>query len=961
MPLDFRAVLEVLADAAIVSDASGRITFLNAAAHTLLGWSKDQLIGRPLTTIMPERMRAAHEQGFARFIATREPRILGKPIRVPALHHDGREIDIELTLSIVDQDGQLTIIGVLRDLRERIELEQKLFSQRLIAAQYAVATVLADAVGTAEAIPRVLRALTEALDWEVGVYWNANPDGSLDAKFGHWRGDPRNEAFARTSQRIHLQRGEGWPGRVHESGQAMFGTELDRAEGYVRRELAVALGLKSVLLFPVICSSHRHGVLEFLSAHAEERDEQLVRLMTGVGFTIGQFMERLEIETSLRESREWLQTLLKSIGDAVIATDQHGAIRFMNPIAEQITGWTAAEAIARPLDQVLRIIDEETHATMESPVETVIRERRIVHLANHTMLVPTRAPQRVIEDSGAPILDRSGKLIGVVMCFRDVSEKKRIERREREAERRAAMIADLVPELVWTLSAEGGLEFRNQRWQDYAGKIEGDWLKLVHPADRARVSAAWKRTREISIPLTEEARLCRATDGEILWHLLRIVPIKDAEDRRVGWAASATEIERQKREEEGSRFLDEATALLSASLDYEKTLRALATLSVPRIADWCSITLADQKRPLIIAHVDPEKVRWAQELSEKYPPEQTAKTGAHHVIRTGKSELYSEIPDSLLSAAAKNAEHLELMRKVGLRSGMIVPMNAGGRTIGAITFISAESRRTYRLTDVALAEQLAERAAHAVDNARLYAEAQHAVRVRDEFLAIASHELRTPLTPLQLQVQALQKSPNERSSARLETISRQVARLEELVNNLVDISHITAHSLRLEYSTVDLAEVLREVVAKFQMQAARSSSTIKVTSIASATGWFDRARVQQIIANLLSNAIKFGSGGAIDVTLTVEQDIARLSVRDDGIGIADEARARIFERFERAVSSQHYGGFGLGLWLTRELVEAQGGAIHVESELGKGSSFTVALPLKRAELPAPSSLLEVKR
>jgi GAF domain-containing protein len=244
-------------------------------------------------------------------------------------------------------------------------------------------------------------------------------------------------------------------------------------------------------------------------------------------------------------------------------------------------------------------------------------------------------------------------------------------------------------------------------------------------------------------------------------------------------------------------FLAGASTVLAGSLDHPTTLASVARLAVPQLADWCAVYMLEPDgsiRLLAVTHVDPAKIDWAHELGRRYPPDPSAPHGVPRVLRTGQSEIYSDVPEAVLQAYARDAEHLRLLRELGLKSYMIVPLMARTRMLGALGFACAETGRRYGPEDLALAEDLARRAATAIDNALLYREAQEAINARDHFLSVASHELRTPLSPIQLQVQlllravrtrTLDKIPHERLLEMLEMCDRQIKELVKLVNDLL--------------------------------------------------------------------------------------------------------------------------------------------------------------------------------
>ncbi|MFP2905286.1 MEDS domain-containing protein [Pyxidicoccus sp. 3LFB2] len=252
---------------------------------------------------------------------------------------------------------------------------------------------------------------------------------------------------------------------------------------------------------------------------------------------------------------------------------------------------------------------------------------------------------------------------------------------------------------------------------------------------------------------------------------------------------------------------------------------------------------------------------------------------------------------------------------------------------------------------VELGGQLARQSA---ENARLYREAQKAVRLRDEFLSVASHELKTPLTPLHLKLQGIKREAERSPEGRMpgtqvvravEGAEQQVRKLAVLVNELLDVARLTEGRLSLAPEKVDTAQMLGDVAGRFAPEAARMECPLFVDAPAGVVGSWDRQRLEQIVTNLLTNALKYGAGRPISLSARAEGGLAWLQVKDEGIGIAPENLGRIFGKFERAVPERHYGGLGLGLYIAQQLAQAMGGEIRVESRLGEGSTFTVVLPL----------------
>jgi signal transduction histidine kinase len=357
-----------------------------------------------------------------------------------------------------------------------------------------------------------------------------------------------------------------------------------------------------------------------------------------------------------------------------------------------------------------------------------------------------------------------------------------------------------------------------------------------------------------------------------------------------------------------------------------------------------------QLRRVAAAHVDPAQESLLIEAGTSY-----LDPGSQHpvaqVLRTGRPWLASEIDEAMLQAQMREAREAALTAALGVRSGMVVPLFARGRILGAMAFGSRQpGRHTGR--DLPLTQELGRRAGMAIDNARLYAESQASVQVRDQFLSVASHELRTPLTSLSMTVQALLDNTIPATPENLRKtfsiIRRQTVRLTHLVDELLNVSRITAGRLALELDDVDLTAVVRDVLERFDGELSRTGTRVAMHTTPVVGRW-EKTALDQVVTNIVSNALKFGAGKPIDVTVEAMNGTARLVVTDRGIGIPKDRLPHIFERFERAVSARQYGGLGLGLYIARSIVEALGGSIEARSAgPHAGAKFTVELPRARA-------------
>ena len=559
-----------------------------------------------------------------------------------------------------------------------------------------------------------------------------------------------------------------------------------------------------------------------------------------------------QLERDLRVREAWLSTTLRSIADGVIATDEAGCVEFMNAVAEAATGWTIAEAKGLPIAELFHVVDEKTGAPLPGVVERVLADGAAVETTNAALIrhrpvsifpgrvtmgaSPRGAPlprtMICIDQSGAPIRNEAGEPLGVVLVFRDVTEKRR------------------------------------------------------------------------------------------------------AEERR--------------------SFLAQASGLLaSLTLDWEGTLDSLAKIALPDHADWCIVDLAETDGSYTraaVAHVDGAHGRMAAALERRRITDAAAVCEIARAMRGDPNEFTADVIRQMVSASDDEA-YAELLGHLPADAAISVPLRARDRAIGVMTFVWVQEGRAFGPDDSALARQLGNTAALALDNARLYREAQRVNRVKDEFLATLSHELRTPLNAILgwsrlLRLGKLEEGARARA---LETVERNAVAQAQLIEDLLDVSRIISGKFQVEARVVDLPSVTEAALDAVRLAAEVKNISLvpRIEPVPPLSG--DPTRLQQVVWNLLSNAIKFTpKGGRVDVRVGAVESHVEIQVSDDGEGICPDFLPHVFDRFRQAdgTTTRAHSGLGLGLAIVRHLVELHGGSVRAESDgEGKGATFCVRLPV----------------
>jgi PAS domain S-box-containing protein len=668
--------------------------------------------------------------------------------------------------------------------------------------------------------------------------------------------------------------------------------------------------------------------------------------------------------TSPEETAALLAAIVSSTDDAILSTDVAAILTSWNRGAEKLYGYPADEAIGQPD----RLIIPPDRVDQEAALNQRVLEGEFVSSIDASRI--RRDGTRIdVSLTASPIRHPDGRVIGISKICRDITERKHSDTIREEAllaSRRLATIVESSDDAIVAKDLDSIVRAWNpaaERMFGYtAAEAIGRSIRMIIPDDRQdeETTVLTRIRRGEKIDHYETYR--RRKDGSLLPISLTVSPIHDERGIVIGASKIARDItERKRAEQERERehartaFLALVAETLSESLDYETTLKNIAALTVPRIADLCTVDVLEESGDiarLAAAHVDPAKIPLLEELKGCLD-EQTAPYSPAHIIRKAAPALIPEVNDAMLAAAAQgDTERLRAVRSLALTSYLCVPMLTGGHAVGAITLATGDSGRRYTDDDLHFAEDLAARAALAVENARSYEQLQRANQLKDEFLGTLSHELRTPLNAILGYARIVRSGmiAEDKLPRALDTIERNAHALTQMVEDLLDVSRIVAGKMRLNVQPVDLPVILHEAIET--MAPAAEAKRIRIRSVIDPqvepiSG--DPDRLRQIVWNLLSNAIKFTpKEGQIQVRLERINSSVEITVSDTGTGIAADFLPHLFERFRQADAgtARQQPGLGLGLAIVRNLVELHGGTVSAASAgPGSGATFRVRVPV----------------
>ncbi len=544
----------------------------------------------------------------------------------------------------------------------------------------------------------------------------------------------------------------------------------------------------------------------------------------------------------------------------------------------------------------------------------------------------------------------SGRVLGMGTITRDISEARRTARALRESEERFRLTLDEAPIGMALVALDGRFLRVNRALCEIVGYAPEEltgltFQAITHPDDLDADVTLHDRLARGEIPRYQLEKRYLRKDGSVVHILLSRAVVRSREGAPLYFVAQIEDISERKRIEQEQRLLVEAARVLGSSLDYEETLKAVAGLVVRDYADVCLLDLAEggEPRRLQVASAAPAKAAVCAAL-ERFPLDRSRPHLGLPVLETRRPLLVEHMGPAQLESFAQGEEHLRVLRGLDAKSMMATPLLLRGELLGVLVFISSDPARAYRERDLRVAEALSDRAAVAIENARLYRASVEAARLRDQVLGLVAHDLRNPLGVILMQAAALDRRGGGAAPG-AQAIHRAAARMNRLIQDLLDVAVMEAGKLSLERAPLAPAELIADAVEAQRPLAASAARELRVEAAGALPEIAaDRHRLLQVFENLIGNAVKFTrAGGRITVGAAARAGEVVFSVADDGAGIAPDELPHVFERFWQARRTGR-GGAGLGLAISQGIVEAHGGRIWVESALGRGSTFYFAIP-----------------
>jgi PAS domain S-box-containing protein len=678
--------------------------------------------------------------------------------------------------------------------------------------------------------------------------------------------------------------------------------------------------------------------------------------LRGFGTLARDLTERKNIEDTLRANEEHFRLLVDSVQDfAIFMLSVDGHVASWNRGAQRLHGYRSHEILGAHASRFFPA-DEIAAGTLAKLLERATNDGHATYEGWLLRRDDHKFWGMIHLDA---IEDPDGRLRGFSNVARDLTAQRRVEAALRESEERMRLLIDSVQDYaVFMVSPQRTVASWNvgaERLKGYrADEILGAPVSRCFPPEEV---AAGVLDRLFERAITEgrgeyEGWLLRKS-GTRFWGNVLVSGVRDADGRLRGFSDITRDLTERMRAERAQTFLAEAGQALAGSLDYRTTLEKVARLATRQLADCCLVAIetGTEIKPVVIAHQNAERERTLETAMIQLRRDAPLLRLIGEAMRTGESKLEADVAEAEWLHAEVPPEGLWIVEDLGVRSCMCIPMVVRGHAFGAITFLSSVPGRRYDARDLSLAEELARRAALAVENARLYEQAQSAVRTREEVLAVVSHDLRSPLSTILLSARQLLEQGDKLDAAVAATlgrIARSSQRMTHMIADLLDFSSIHRSRLKLEPSLCNARELVRDAIEIYEPIAAEKGVIVDDQTAALDQNLnCDSNRIVQVFSNLLGNAVKFTpTGGTVRIgaALTDDGRMLRFDVTDSGPGIPEADIPHIFDRYWQA-KKRAREGVGLGLAIVKGLVEAHGGTVHVSSAVGSGSTFSFTLPV----------------
>jgi PAS domain S-box-containing protein len=664
---------------------------------------------------------------------------------------------------------------------------------------------------------------------------------------------------------------------------------------------------------------------------------------------------RKRAEAALIQEKQFTERLIESLPGAFYLYDSNLRLRRWNKNHETSMGYKAEELLGKgigdwqPTDEQRRRVGEAAHRALQQGGETEVLETELLY--KDGSIVPYLVTATRIDSREGPMLAGVGLNISArVQAQKALAASEQKYREVFNATNDAFFIHD-----QWGRTLEV-----NERACAMFGFDVQQALRLSigevsngEPPYSQREALAKIQHAILEGPQVFEWQ-SKTVTGELFWsevalrvfwiegEMRVIASVRDITDRKLAAL-------KRERMEAQAQFLAESSKLLASSLDYTTTLKSVVRLSVQSVADLCVVLLLEHGRIYIaeMVHSDPGKDGIVERLRSKYRPRPDLPISVERVIQTRKSQLIPEVTDEALRENTSDDEHFNLVRQLNLKSAMLAPMILGDEVLGVMAFVASGTRH-YDAYDLTFAEEIARHAAIAIHNARLYTDAQHAIRARDEVLRMVSHDLRNPVSNIQMSANLLATAslPDEGRQGVLRTIDRASRRMNRLIEDLISAGRIQeGREIPLNVDRVDPAIIIDELSAAVGPQAHAKSIDLRCNKPATIPAIkADRDRVFQVLINLLDNAIKFTpEGGTVILSCEVSNGEVQFAVKDTGPGINPRDMQKMFDPFWQAKPGAHFGA-GLGLAIAKALVEQHNGRIWAESTPGAGTTVFFTIP-----------------